>query len=477
MKTRIGFSPLLPLLWAAALVLGAIGAAADGAPDSLARKALVLEVRGVIGPAMASYVADSIAEAQTRDAELVILRMDTPGGLDPSMRSIIQSIAASSVPVVGYVAPTGARAASAGTYILYACQIAAMAPGTNLGAATPVRLGGLPTPKPASEPENEEGARDGTQDAGSASSPEPSDAKERKLINDAAAYIRALASLHGRNADWAERAVREGASLSAEEALEAHVIDLMAPSLETLLRAIDGRAVRLGETRVVLDTSDLEPIERRPDWKTRLLAVIGHPNVAYILMLVGIYGLIYEFSNPGAVLPGTLGTLSLLLALYAFQVLPINYAGVGLIILGLALMAMELITPSFGALGLGGIAAFILGSLILIDSDAPALGISLPLVLGLALFSALVIFLALGLALRAHRRPVTTGAEELAGAQGEVVGGFPGSGSVRLHGEIWSASSDRPIVPGTRIRVVRRDGLRLTVEPIHTSPTKASKPS
>jgi membrane-bound serine protease (ClpP class) len=288
----------------------------------------------------------------------------------------------------------------------------------------------------------------------------------RKAINDAAAYIRSLAELHGRNADWAERSVRAGESLSAEAALALGVVDLVAADLESLLAALDGRRVRAADAEIVLDTVDIQVVERAPDWKTRLLGIISDPNLAYILLLVGIYGLVYEFANPGAVFPGTVGAVSLLLALYAFQLLPINYAGMALIILGLALMIAEAFVPSFGALGLGGAAAFVVGSLILIDTDIPGYGISIPLIIGLALSSALLFFFIIGMALKARRQPVASGAEELIGAVGEAIGGFPDQGRVHLHGEIWSARSDRGIAPGTPVRVLGRDGLTLVVEPL-----------
>ncbi|MCG6984061.1 MAG: nodulation protein NfeD [Thiocapsa sp.] len=463
--------------WMPALVMGLMMVIPAGL---LAREALLIGVEGAIGPASAAFVEDAVSAAEEQGAGLLILRLDTPGGLDTSMRSIVKAITASRVAVIGYVAPTGARAASAGTYILYACSVAAMAPGTNLGAATPVQLGGLPSPAPKP---TTPASPDDTSDAEPAATPGESpdrtqpaereppaeasgDAGSRKAIHDAAAYIRSLAELHGRNADWAERSVREGESLSAEEALELGVVDLIAPDLDALLEALDGRSVRVGEARVVLETAGMQVVAREPSWKTRLLAIISDPNLAYILLLVGIYGLVYEFSNPGAVLPGTVGAVSLLLALYAFQLLPINYAGAGLILLGLALMIAEAFVPSFGALGLGGAATFVMGSLILIDTEVPGFGISLPLILGFALSSALLLFFVIGMALKAYRRPVTSGAEELVGAIGEAVSGFPGAGSVHLHGETWSARSERGIAPGARVRVVGRDGLTLLVEPV-----------
>ena len=467
--------------WLAMLIMGLM---VTNPADVLAREALLIDLQGTIGPAGATYVEDAVAVAEDRGAGLIILRMDTPGGLDTSMRSIVKSITASRVPVVGYVAPTGARAASAGTYILYACPVAAMAPGTNLGAATPVRLGGLPStePKPADTAPREKPSADGPDPVTSESAEDPEtgqgpikpaprknapmDASSRKAVQDAAAYLRSLAELHGRNADWAERSVREGVSLSAEAALELGVIDLIAVDLDALLQALDGLQVRVGDRQILLDTSDISVVERAPNLKTRLLGIISDPNLAYILLLVGIYGLVYEFANPGAVFPGTVGAVSLLLALYAFQLLPINYTGAALILLGLALMIAEAFVPSFGAFGVGGAVAFVIGSLILVDTDVPGFGIALPLIIGFALSSALLFFLVIGMALKAHRRPVVSGSEEMVGALGEAVSGFPGPGSIHLHGEIWTAESDRDITPGTPVRVIARHGLTLLVEPV-----------
>ncbi|MEY6432186.1 nodulation protein NfeD [Thioalkalicoccus limnaeus] len=453
-----------PVAWLMAAVLllsGWLWAATD-TPG----RALVAHVDGAIGPATEAFVADAIAKAEDQGARVLILRIDTPGGLDSAMRSIIKSIHASSVPVVGYVAPSGARAASAGTYILYATHVAAMAPGTTLGAATPVQMGGMPGGGERDRGRSPAADGDEADDNGDAEpAPVDGDAMTKKLVNDAVAYIRGLAKMHGRNADWAEKAVREGASLPAEEAVAIGVVDLVVRDIDQLLQAIDGRTVQLQGEDHVLDTADLVLTELEPDWRLKLLAIISNPNVAYILMLIGIYGLIYEFSNPGAIFPGTVGAVSLVLALYSFQLLPVNYAGLALILLGLALMVAEAFAPSFGALGVGGVAAFIVGSLILIDTDVPGFGLSIPLVLAFAATSALLLFFIVTMAVRSYRKPIVSGAEELVGARGLATHAFTEDGTVHLHGEDWAARSSRPIDAGQSVRVTGRDGLVLLVEP------------
>ncbi len=405
-----------------------------------------LDIEGAIGPATSDYIVRALAAAAADNAELVLLRIDTPGGLDTSMRDIIKAILASPVPVVGYVAPNGARAASAGTYILYACHIAAMAPATNLGAATPVSL--IPN---TTQPGKGEAGGD--------------DAMAHKVVNDAVAYIRGLARLRGRNADWAEQAVREAASLEAAQALQLHVIDLIASDETTLLAKLDGRSVKLGESERPLHTAGIVLVPHAPDWRTRLLGTITDPNVAYILMLVGIYGLILEFYHPGAMLPGVAGAICLLLALFAFQVLPINYAGLGLILLGVAMMVAEAFVPSFGALGIGGVVAFVVGSIMLFDSGVPGYAVARGLIAGFALTSFGLFVFVIGMIMRARRRPVVSGADELLGATGEALEPFATEGMVRVHSELWHARSSMPIDKGQSLRVTGRQGLLLLVEP------------
>ncbi|MGK2942540.1 MAG: NfeD family protein [Immundisolibacter sp.] len=416
----------------------------------------VLTVVGAIGPASADYLVRGIDRAARQGATLAVVELDTPGGLDTSMRDIIKAILASPIPVATYVSPKGARAASAGTYILYASHVAAMAPATNLGAATPVELA-PGTDKPA--PPNPAG------DTKPPDSP-PGDAKMRKAVHDAAAYIRGLAELRGRNVEWAERAVREAVSLSAPEALALKVIDTVATDLDDLLKQLNGRKIKMNGQMLTLDTAN-PTIERvLPDWRSRLLAVIGDPGIAYILMLLGIYGLIYEFMNPGMLLPGVVGSICLLLALFALQLMPISYAGLGLILLGIVLMATEAFLPSFGVLGLGGIIAFVLGSVMLIDTDLPGYGISWALIAPLAATTALFSFLVVGMALRARKRPVLTGAEELPGSEGEALEDIEIQGWARVHGELWRVRSPLPLARGAKVRVTARRGLTLDVEPI-----------
>ncbi len=418
--------------------------------------AVVLEIKGVIGPAVSEYIQKGLATAAEEGARVVVLQMDTPGGLDHAMRDIVQGILNSPVPVLTYVFPAGARAASAGTYILYASHIAAMSPTTNLGAATPIQIGGLPNTPNTPEKSKEKPQEEQTVPEGSA--------MERKMVHDAAAYIRSLAERYGRNADWAEKAVREAVSLTAREALALKVVDIVATDLTDLLRQADGRNVVIGSGTGQLKTADLSPVYILPTWQNKVLAVISDPNVAYILLLLGVYGLIYELASPGAFLPGVAGAISLLLALYGFQVLPINYSGLALIILGILLIAGEAFVPSFGSLGIGGIVAFGVGSLILLEDES--LRISLPLIAGTTLFSAAFILWLMGRSFSLRRKPIRTGAEALIGMTGEAIDDFSGDGRIWLLGESWQAKSGEKLQRGEKVKVTTKEGLVLTVEKI-----------
>ncbi|WP_026287470.1 nodulation protein NfeD [Thioalkalivibrio sp. ALJ24] len=482
------------LLWLTLLVVGATGALLASADNAADREAVLLTVEDAIGPATVDYISRGIEAAEERGAEMVVLQLDTPGGLDSSMRSIIREFLQSEVPVVTYVHPSGARAASAGTYMLYGSHVAAMTPATNLGSATPVQMGGGGLPgmdeedldelreEAEDEDEDENGNGDEERDNGEEAvepaseeelledDPEPrrgDDAMERKVLEDAVSYIRGLAERYDRNADWAEETVREGSNLTATAALEKNVIDFVADNLDDLLAQLDGHTVKLMSGERELVTEGIEIVRMDPDWRTELLSLITNPNIAYILMLIGIYGIIFELANPGAVYPGVIGSIALILAFFALQVMPINYAGLALMLLGMIFMIAEAFVPSFGALGIGGLVAFITGSVILWDD--PNLNVALPLVVGTAIAIGLLSVWVLGRLFKLRGKKPATGHEEMIGMLGYAREDFEVRGPVWVHSEQWTAETTAPVREGQAVRVKAIDGLRLTVEPVETS--------
>ena len=419
-------------------------------------KVIELEIDGAISVATADYLSSGIEHAEEIGAELVIISMDTPGGLMKPMRDIVQVILASTVPVATYVTPAGARADSAGTYILLACHVAAMTPTTHLGAATPVSLVNGPA-------ENDQGDE------------KADSAMDRKVMNDAVSYIRSLAERYGRNADWAESAVTEAATLTAAEALEQNVIDFIASDREELLSLVNGHEIKVGGKTHVLSTSDAEIEVFKPNWRIRLLTVIANPEIVLLLCLIGLYGLMYEGWNPGAIVPGVVGAICLLLAAYALQVLPVNYAGLALIMVGVALMVAEAFAPSFGALGLGGIVAFVFGSIIMFDSGVPGFGISYAFVIGLGLVFAVLLIWLIGFLLKLRRRGAVSGRESIVGATATAMEDFADTGMVWLEGEAWHARSRYPVTKDEQLIVTRLDGLTLDVQPAAKPETRATE--
>lgn len=438
------------LVWLVLLLAGLAGLTAWAQEPSDRNIAAVLQIDGAIGPATSSYISDALEEARETGARLVIIEMDTPGGLDASMREIIRAIVAMPVPVVTHVHPSGARAASAGTYILYASHIAAMTPGTNLGAATPVQIGGSPQ-QPQGQEDNQENQAPAK------------NAGEQKAVNDAVAYIRSLAEMRGRNGDWAEEAVREAASLSASEALKRNVIDVVAEDRTSLLRQLDGRTVEIQGVSRQLETDGITVVEIEPSWSDRLLATITNPNIALILMMIGVYGLIFEFMNPGALVPGTVGAISLLIGLYALAALPVDFVGLALILLGLALMVGEAFAPSFGILGIGGLASFVIGAAILFDTNVPAFQVSWAVIAALAVFSAGLLILAARVGIMSMREKVRTGGEEMIGAEAQVMDWHDGAGHVFVRSERWNARGPNQLTPGSTVLIRNINGLELQV--------------
>lgn len=412
--------------------------------------AVLIEMKGTIGPATQDYIKKGLERAEAEKAAVVILQLNTPGGLVSATRDIVQDIISSPIPVITYVAPGGAHAASAGTYILYASHIAAMAPGTNMGAATPVSLSPS-TPAPANKEGDETKATKNTQ--------------LQKAENDAAAYLQSLAELRGRNVAWTQKAVKESDSISAQTALKENVIDFVASNLEEVLEKANGITVNVLGKDQVLDTKNLTIVVAAPDWRSKFLMTITNPNIAYLLLLAGIYGLFFEFMNPGFGVPGVLGAISLLLALYAFQLLPVNYAALALILLGIAFLVGEAMLPS-GILAGGGIVSFIFGSIMLFDQDMPGFDIALSLILGIAIATTAFFVLVVHIFVKSKFRPIVCGDEQLASSVGKITKVDKNITWMRLRGEMWQVKSDQPLQKDQKVIVIRREGLVLCVKPV-----------
>lgn len=426
-------------------------------------KIVSVTIDGAISPANADYFIRGLDKAVENDADLLLLNLNTPGGLDKSMRLMIQAILSSPIPVVIYISPKGARGASAGTYLMYASHIAAMAPATNLGSATPVSIGMINPPEPEKDKTKNTDPDDSAQD-GLAADNNNENVMQRKILNDAEAYIRSLAQLRGRNEEWAAQAVHKAANLSANEALEHKVIDLVAYNQHELIKALNQRQVKLGDKTIVLQLVEPEIIEFNPDWRTEILIVVTDPSLAYLLLLAGIYGLMFEFLNPGSLLPGTIGAICLIVALYALNMLPINMAGLILLLIGITLMIGEAFAPSFGVLGIGGIISFTIGSFMLMDTSLPGFQIAPSLIISTALISAFIVVFVFSLLLKARARPVVTGAQQLLGQLAIAVEDFDGHGRVIIGGEIWQADCEQVVKKEQTVRVKAIDGLTLKVK-------------
>lgn len=396
----------------------------------------LLTYDGVINPVSAEYITDGIAAAQSAHRAAVVLQLDTPGGLDTSMRIIIKAINASTVPVIVYVGPSGSRAASAGTFITLAAHVAAMAPGTNIGSAHPVSMGGG----------------------------EMDEEMKKKVENDAAAYIKSIAEQRGRNGAWAEEAVRKSVNVTEQEALKLRIIDVVAEDVPALLAAVDGRSVAMSDGTKRLSTKGAAVVGAPLSWRLRLLNALIDPNVAYVLMLLGTYGLLYELMSPGAILPGVVGSICLILAFYAFQTLPINYAGLLLILLAIVLFIAEVKITSYGLLTVGGVIAMFLGSVMLMKSDLPYLRVSLKVIIPSVLGTALFFLFVVGMAMRTLGAKPVTGREEMIGGHGVARSDLAPNGTVFVRGELWAARSNEPIRDGDAVEVTGMDGLTLQVK-------------
>lgn len=440
-----------PLAWLLVLLGITLALSAPHAEEGAAAEVWIVSFDGALGPATGDLIIRSIADAQAAGARAIIIQMDTPGGLDKAMRDVVKAILSADIVVITYVYPDGARAASAGTYIAYASHIAAMSPATNIGSSTPVSI--APTPSIPS-------TQDGDQDK-----PPPQDAMMKKVVNDAVAYLQGLAELRGRNIEWAEETVREGTNLRASVALEKNIIDLIAKDVPTLLAELDGREVKLPNRTVTLDVASARVVLVETDWRHELLEVITDPSIAYGLLIFGVYGLILEFYNPGMIFPAVVGVICLLLGAYGLQMLPVNYAGLALMAVGIGMMLGEAFTPTMGVLGVAGVIAFVIGSIILMDSQQPGYEVPLSIIAAFTVTSAGLSLFTIGAAMRMRNQEALTGKEAMVGKQAEVLEDFDKQGWVRAFGETWLAESAKPVKKQAIVKIVAVEGLILKVQP------------